>query len=404
MAQQHLLRRLLLRRPNPLPHWNSTFHRAKSSITNTASSSSSSPSSLYSDEFWHSPNILDVSPLAESIHERVRQYTSSILNSKEERRLKLVGILGPYHGEDCELYSERIQESCVTDGIDYELWRCTSIQDIHNQIDNANRSSDIDGVLVFYPIYPSTTNNSNNSNKGSLLSSSCNNNNRILPGVYYKNEDDRFRNLVNPRKDVEGLCSTTNWFHHRGALEKHSQMVYPCTAVSVKTILDHYHIHRGGSWKNQTVSIINRSEIVGRPLAVMLAELGATVYSIDVNSIVKFHPYNHRRSLHRSSRGEKLLNIEDCLQESNIVVTGVPNPDFQLPLQYLQSETTLVNVSEYLNVSEQDILQCTDIRYVPFVGKVTVATLQQNLIKLHQAKKNQSRSVATIDDSHELIL
>ena len=36
------------------------------------------------------------------------------------------------------------------------------------------------------------------------------------------------------------------------------------------------------------MTIINRSEIVGRPLAAMLANDGATIYSVDVDSIFLF--------------------------------------------------------------------------------------------------------------------
>lgn len=44
----------------------------------------------------------------------------------------------------------------------------------------------------------------------------------------------------------------------------------------------------GQRLKNLTVSVINRSEIVGRPLAAMLANDGATVYSVDIKSIEKY--------------------------------------------------------------------------------------------------------------------
>ncbi len=51
------------------------------------------------------------------------------------------------------------------------------------------------------------------------------------------------------------------------------------------------------------VTVINRSEIVGRPLAAMLANDGADVYSVDINSIYLF-------------RGGKLRKVEDETVES----------------------------------------------------------------------------------------
>jgi hypothetical protein len=39
--------------------------------------------------------------------------------------------------------------------------------------------------------------------------------------------------------------------------------------------------------EGKIVTVINRSEIVGRPLAAMLANDGAEVYSVDINSIYR---------------------------------------------------------------------------------------------------------------------
>jgi len=44
----------------------------------------------------------------------------------------------------------------------------------------------------------------------------------------------------------------------------------------------------GRKLEGKIVTVINRSEIVGRPLAAMLANDGAEVYSVDINSIYKF--------------------------------------------------------------------------------------------------------------------
>jgi methylenetetrahydrofolate dehydrogenase (NAD+) len=125
------------------------------------------------------------------------------------------------------------------------------------------------------------------------------------------------------------------------------------------------------------MSVVNRSEIVGRPLAAMLAASGATVYSIDVDTILRFSP-NGR--LHRCPHTTTLEGLAD----SNAVVTGVPHADFQIPTDYLAEGTTVVNVSEFTNVDEGSILARPDIKYIPQVGKVTVAVLEQNLVRLQQ--------------------
>lgn len=60
------------------------------------------------------------------------------------------------------------------------------------------------------------------------------------------------------------------------------------------------------------MTIINRSEIVGRPLAAMLANDGATIYSIDVDSIFVFK----RGALRKTE-----ATPEEAVGQSDVVVT-----------------------------------------------------------------------------------
>jgi methylenetetrahydrofolate dehydrogenase (NAD+) len=354
-----------------------TIHRANTTTSRRCLLRSfSSSSSSYSEDFWQSPSVVDVTPLADSLRQQVRTYTQQQQQQQQHSSsLRLVGILaegmGPFRRQDAELYSERIQETLYEDGIDYELWRCTN-GDMESFIREANQRPDVHGILIFYPVYPMGP-------KGPYKNRST--------GVYYKTQDDYFRDVVDPRKDVEGLCGT-QWLYHSSNPQQQQQqqqqpqknLVYPCTAMSVQQILEHYHLNSGGGgqWSDQVVSVVNRSEIMGRPLATMLAASGATVYSIDADSILQFRPDG------RSKRCSQDTNLEDCLAESNVVVTGVPHPDFQLPTEYVCDGTTVVNVSEFSNVCEESILARPDIKYIPQVGKVTVAVLEQNLVRLHQ--------------------
>lgn len=45
----------------------------------------------------------------------------------------------------------------------------------------------------------------------------------------------------------------------------------------------------GNRLHGKTVTLINRSEVVGRPLAALLANDGARVYSVDINGIQEYH-------------------------------------------------------------------------------------------------------------------
>eukprot|EP00536_Pseudo-nitzschia_multiseries_P012061 jgi/Psemu1/207583/e_gw1.441.44.1 len=233
------------------------------------------------------------------------------------------------------------------------------MQWIEDRIKDINESEEIDGVLVFYPIYPFGP-------KGPYKDR--------LTGVYYKTQDHHIRDLVDPSKDVEGL-SQNKWFKIRDSKQKAARpTTYPCTALSVLRILEEYHMT-----SDQTISIVNRSEIVGRPLAVMLAEKGATVYSIDIDSILQFRPDG--KGVRRCNPQETTL--ESCLRESNVVVAGVPKSDFRLPLSSFPEGSTVVNVAEFPNVCEEALFrERPDIKYIPQVGKVTVASLSLNLMNL----------------------
>ena len=120
----------------------------------------------------------------------------------------------------------------------------------------------------------------------------------------------------------------------------------------------------------QTVTIINRSEIVGRPLAAMLANDGATVYSVDIDSTLK---------MERGKLEETETTVEGAVRASQVVITGVPTKAYRLPSELIQPGTVVINVASYKNVDEESLLAIPGVRYVPMVGKVTVAMLLRNV-------------------------
>jgi hypothetical protein len=65
-------------------------------------------------------------------------------------------------------------------------------------------------------------------------------------------------------------------------------------------------------------------------------------------------------------------------------VTGVPTKAYRLPSEWIQSNTTVVNVASFKNVDEMEILKIPGVVYIPQVGKVTVAMLQRNLMRLYE--------------------
>lgn len=247
--------------------------------------------------------------------------------------------------------------------------------DVEAALNEANNDPKVHGIIVYYPIFGQVESFSGSS------------------------QDDYLRDSISYKCDVEGLCHLyrTNLYRNVRYLDypnNEQKCVLPCTALSVVKILETcpgcYDKSKplGRHMENKVVTVINRSEIVGRPLAAMLANDGADVYSVDINSIYLF-------------RGGKLHKVEDesvesCIRKSNVVITGVPTKSYRLPTEWIQPNTTVVNVASFKNVDEDELLKIDGVTYVPMVGKVTVAMLERNLMRLyynfHQPGKMQKAS------------
>jgi methylenetetrahydrofolate dehydrogenase (NAD+) len=159
--------------------------------------------------------------------------------------------------------------------------------------------------------------------------------------------------------------------------------VLPCTPLAVVKILEHLQIYDatlpiGDRMGGKSVVVINRSEVVGRPLAAMMANDGALVYSIDISSIYIFR------------RGKLVVPDEGVTQESavrdaDIVVLGVPSDKFKLDPSWVKEGAVVLNVASHKNIDEKLLLATRPgVKYVAQVGKVTVAMLERNLLRLYQ--------------------
>ncbi len=175
----------------------------------------------------------------------------------------------------------------------------------------------------------------------------------------------------------------------------------------------------GKRFENLNVTIINRSQIFGRPLASMLANDGANVYSVDEDSILfittttttttnqsqtqdpwprpRLDDYDERtrttnhdqidnkdNNNHRTRCFAIKSSVRECIQKSSVVITGVPSSSFSIPSKWIQPGSTVINVASEPNVNEDELRHVGNVQYIGQVGKVTVALLEQNLVRLHQ--------------------
>ncbi len=74
---------------------------------------------------------------------------------------------------------------------------------------------------------------------------------------------------INPLKDVDGLHPI-----NMGKLLQNTPTFIPCTPLGIINLLEHYKLH---NFTEKNVTIIGSSLIVGKPLAMLLTNLGATV-------------------------------------------------------------------------------------------------------------------------------
>mmetsp|Transcript_4706 Transcript_4706/g.6260 ORF Transcript_4706/g.6260 Transcript_4706/m.6260 type:complete len:334 (-) Transcript_4706:965-1966(-) len=274
----------------------------------------------------------------------------------------LVGFLA--HGDaGSRKYAEWTGKACERDGIKFELRECKPFE-LESKLIEANSDDRVHGIMIYYPCFGAK------------------------PSFYGGSMDDHLRDTVAVEKDVEGLCHTyrNNLYHNTRYLKTlqgvltDKKCLLPCTPLAIVKALEHLKLYDtsenipvGKRLYQKTVTVINRSEIVGRPLSAMLANDGAEVYSVDISSIYL---------LKQGKMLETEKDVEAACKCSQVIVTGVPSKEYKLNTKWVQPGTIVINVSHFKNVDEAELLKIPGVRYIPLIGKVTVAMLERNLIRL----------------------
>jgi methylenetetrahydrofolate dehydrogenase (NADP+)/methenyltetrahydrofolate cyclohydrolase len=233
-------------------------------------------------------------------------------------------------------------------GMTYDLREIERL-DLEQAISESNEDPAIHGIFIYFP-------------------------------VFHNQQDNYLRNLVDFRKDIE--AGSMYWVrklyaNDRLALENDptKKALLPCTPLAIIKMLTAAGVYGEGDDRpieGKRVTIFNRSEVNGRPLAVMMSNDGATVYSFDINGPLVFE--NARPSESRISRAA-------ALAESDIVITGVPNKSFEkVRCDEIRPGTACLNFSSFPNFDD-DINTHTDT-FIPKVGPMTVAMCMRNTVRL----------------------
>lgn len=136
-----------------------------------------------------------------------------------------------------KMKEKTITSKTIIDFISVHFDKMTK-EELEQYIINVNHDSTISGIMIQLP----------------------------LPD-YLKREERRILDLISPEKDVDGLTSLS-----AGRLSMGDTTLIPCTPRGIEMLLKAYDIDLEG----KKVAIINRSNIVGKPLAELMLKNNAT--------------------------------------------------------------------------------------------------------------------------------
>ena len=183
-------------------------------------------------------NIIDGKLVSSNIRETIKEKTKLI----KEKYSKVPGLAAVLVGEDpaSQIYVRNKRKSCEDVGIyseEHKLPETTTEEQLLDLIKSLNNNEKINGILVQLP----------------------------LPNHI---DDSKILNSVSPEKDVDG-------FHpvNAGHLFEGKPKFIPCTPHGIIKMLEFYKIDIEG--KNAVV--LGRSNIVGKPAAILLLQKNATV-------------------------------------------------------------------------------------------------------------------------------
>lgn len=282
-----------------------------------------------------------------------------------EFKPKLVGFLA---NDDpaAQMYANWTGKTCEGLGFNYELIQVDK-NDLESSLMKANKDDNVNGIMVYFP-------------------------------VFGDKQDQYLQQLISTEKDVEGLnfMYYHNLYHNVRFLDapyNEQKCILPCTPLAMVKILEYLGVynkilHYGNRLYGKKIMIVNRSEIVGRPLAALLANDGATVYSVDINNIQQYSRGDDLlEKRHKALQLDSTHTIETLAPTCDVIITGVPSDSYKFPIEHITNGTVVINFSSSKNFPDE-VKQKAGL-YVPSIGKVTIAMLLRNLLRLIKNKNHR---------------
>lgn len=273
------------------------------------------------------PVIIDGKAVAQSVRESVKVQVEELKSKGISTTLAVIIV-----GDDSasRVYVNNKKKACAEVGIiseEYALPADTTQDELLCLIKMLNDRSDVNGILCQLPVPKHI-------------------------------DESAIINAINPAKDVDA-------FHRSnvGAIMLGDYNFLPCTPAGIMELIKHYNI----DVKGKNCVIIGRSNIVGKPMAMLMLHSDATVTICH----------------------SKTKNLKEVVKSADIVVAAVGRPKF-VTADMVKGGAVVIDVG--INRDENGKL-CGDVDYenvmpltsyitpVPGgVGPMTIATLMQNTV------------------------
>jgi methylenetetrahydrofolate dehydrogenase (NAD+) len=213
-----------------------------------------------------------------------------------------------------------LEDECCS-GFAFSL-RTVDKEALEDMILAANVDPEVDGIIIYFPVF----------------------NNR---------QDSYLQQLTVAEKDVEGLSHRYlfNMYQNTRFLDvaQTQKSLLPCTPLAIIKILEYVGVYNtvlpyGNRLFGRTVTVVNRSEIVGRPLAALLANDGADVWSVDLDGVQRLTRGEGIRRRHHQAEDVD-LKLGDVVPRSDVVIAGVPSNAYKFPIELLKDGAVCINFS-----------------------------------------------------------
>ncbi len=273
--------------------------------------------------------LLKGKPVSDKIGEEIKSQIEKLKGNGIIPTLATV-IVG--ENPDSIAYRKMITKKGETFGIkiiNKEFTEDISMTQFEEEIQSLNKNENIHGILLFQPL-PSSLN------------------------------INKIKYLINPKKDIDGISP----INISKVFSGEKDGIPPATSQAVMEILDFYEIPLQG----KNVTVIGRSLVVGRPLAMLLLHRNATI-TITHSKTKNLKDISKNADIVIAALGKKQIINKDYLSFGQVVIdVGINVEDGKI----------------YGDVLFEDAEKIADaITPVPGgVGGVTTTVLFKHLIKL----------------------